>query len=358
MWGSSILDVAMGVVFGFLAISLFTSAAVEAINSALRLRAVNLKSGIMALVNDPDFEGLAKRLYQHALISPLGPGDPAPNADSPSPTPSRPGADNSTFLSRAKDVLCFWREYGPPYVDIRTLPSYVDKEQFARALLDVTGLTNAKAEDAKVGSPFAQPPSAELYKAIDDLRDPQIRDFLKGAAERTGGDLKLVADEVANWFDAAMDRVSGEFKRWTQALTFIIALAAAVVFNVDTIQIGAALWEQPSVAGQLKPPDHVENADYVKSEERAIAEIRALLDAGLPIGWPSGHFFEVSDGHGGWPYIWSSSTFARAILGWFITAFAALFGAPFWFDTLQMVIRLKGSGPSPAEKASKQAASA
>jgi hypothetical protein len=37
-------------------------------------------------------------------------------------------------------------------------------------------------------------------------------------------------------------------------------------------------------------------------------------------------------------------------LGWLITAFATLFGAPFWFDTLQRIVRLKGSGPSPAEK--------
>jgi hypothetical protein len=55
MFGSTILDVAAGVIFGFLAISLFTSAGVEAINSALKLRATNLKSGIIDLVNDPTF---------------------------------------------------------------------------------------------------------------------------------------------------------------------------------------------------------------------------------------------------------------------------------------------------------------
>jgi hypothetical protein len=41
-----------------------------------------------------------------------------------------------------------------------------------------------------------------------------------------------------------------------------------------------------------------------------------------------------------------------------ITAFAALFGAPFWFDTLQLIIRLKGAGPSPQEKKSGAAAAA
>ena len=77
MFGSTILDVAIGVIFSFLAVSLFTSATVEAINSLLQLRAVNLKSGIMALVNDPSFDGLAKHLYAHALVSSLGSRRPA-----------------------------------------------------------------------------------------------------------------------------------------------------------------------------------------------------------------------------------------------------------------------------------------
>ena len=39
-----------------------------------------------------------------------------------------------------------------------------------------------------------------------------------------------------------------------------------------------------------------------------------------------------------------------------VTAVASLFGAPFWFDALQLVTRLKGSGPSPGEKSSNTAA--
>ena len=45
------------------------------------------------------------------------------------------------------------------------------------------------------------------------------------------------------------------------------------------------------------------------------------------------------------------------LLGWLITAVAALFGAPFWFDALQSIVRLKGAGPSPDEKATNRAAS-
>jgi hypothetical protein len=40
------------------------------------------------------------------------------------------------------------------------------------------------------------------------------------------------------------------------------------------------------------------------------------------------------------------------LVGWLLTAVATLFGAPFWYDLLQQFVRLKGSGPSPAEKQS------
>jgi hypothetical protein len=46
------------------------------------------------------------------------------------------------------------------------------------------------------------------------------------------------------------------------------------------------------------------------------------------------------------------------LAGWFLTAVATLFGAPFWFDMLQQFVRLKGSGPSPAEKQSGAGAAA
>ena len=186
MFGSTILDVAAGIIFGFLAISLFTSAAVEAINSLLNVRVKNLRTGIMALVNDPNFTGLAKQLYQHALVNPLGPG----------------GAD-----------------------PLKNAPAYVDKTQFAEALLDITGLSAASAPAA------AQAPGAEAAAALKaqfdalktqvaNIPDPQIRQLIQGAVDRSAGDVKRVKVELANWFDNGMDRLSGQFKRQNSGSDF------------------------------------------------------------------------------------------------------------------------------------------
>lgn len=318
MFNSTILDVAAGVIFGFLAVSLFTSAAVEAINSLFKLRSRSLLSGIKALVNDPKFTGLAKQLYQHAAISPRGPGGDRP-------------------LARA--------------------PAYVDPLQFAAALLDVTGLSAVGAtETARAPGPEAV---AALRAKLAELGDPQIKQLLGGLIERTAGDLGLVEAGVAAWFDSGMDRVSGAFKRWTQLATVVIALAISIAINVDTIRLATLLWEQPMLAATIQassslPPDAATRVPT--TEQEATASLATILQSGLPIGWAPGHFAQVSDGHGGWLSVWSLATLPSTLLGWFVTAIAALFGAPFWFDILQSFVRLKGAGPSPAEAASGRAA--
>ncbi len=74
----------------------------------------------------------------------------------------------------------------------------------------------------------------------------------------------------------------------------------------------------------------------------------------LPFGWFDSSYLYQKDQKGHTTFIFGQV--CLAVLGWIITALASLFGAPFWFDTLQQVIRLKGSGPSPAEKTNNTAA--
>jgi len=328
MFGSTVLDVAAGIIFGFLAISLFTSAAVEAINSALNVRVKNLRTGIMALVNDPNFTGLARELYAHALVSPLGPGaaDPLKNA-----------------------------------------PAYIDKTQFAEALLDITGLS-AATPAAAAQAPAVQA-AAELKARMDKLNaqadiDPQIKQMLQGMVTRCGGDMNRLKNDLASWFDNGMDRLSGQFKRRTQLMTLVIALITAFLVNLDTIRVATLVWEQPALADKLDnaqfPATDPKNlADAFAAEKQVFAAVSALAQEGFPVGWPPGHFLDIQDENGKWGALWAAppSVLYRPLLGWFITAVAALFGAPFWFDMLQSIIRLKGAGPSPAEKADGRAAS-
>jgi hypothetical protein len=62
----------------------------------------------------------------------------------------------------------------------------------------------------------------------------------------------------------------------------------------------------------------------------------AVFDAmmALPIGWT--HFPPTP-----------GADFALQVAGWIITASTALFGAPFWFDLMQRVVRLRSTGTRP-----------
>src|SRR6185436_3270152 len=91
MFGSAILDVAIGLIFVFLVMSLIVTAVSELIASKLQLRASNLETGIRNLLhprsnNDSakPIEDLTKKIFEHPLVNSLSqPGE------KPSYIPSR-----------------------------------------------------------------------------------------------------------------------------------------------------------------------------------------------------------------------------------------------------------------------------
>ena len=74
MFNSTILDVAVGLSFAFLAISLAVSALTEAVASMMNWRSQTLLQGVKDLLNDQDFNGLARDIYNHALVNPRDTG--------------------------------------------------------------------------------------------------------------------------------------------------------------------------------------------------------------------------------------------------------------------------------------------
>src|SRR5262245_33770963 len=102
MFGSVVLDIAIGVVFIYLLLSLVVTAACELISAVLSWRAKNLMIGVRHLLNDPNQTKLAKKLYEQPLIKSLyRPGQ------IPSYIPSR------TFAVALLDVIAPSEEMGP-----------------------------------------------------------------------------------------------------------------------------------------------------------------------------------------------------------------------------------------------------
>src|SRR5439155_17819673 len=72
MFGSAVLEVAIGVVFVYLLLSLMCSAITEWVTAFLAMRAQMLWDGIRDILDDEEGQGLAKQLYEHPLVRRLG----------------------------------------------------------------------------------------------------------------------------------------------------------------------------------------------------------------------------------------------------------------------------------------------
>jgi hypothetical protein len=181
---------------------------------------------------------------------------------------------------------------------------------------------------------------------------------LSALASQAGNDLDRFRDSVEHWFDDAMDRVSGTYKRFANNFLLIFGMVVACGFNVSTIAIADALWTQPELrakatdlANQLDQAKRAEAAAAAgqpqadaatgaqsaasSSKELAVVALKQFNDLALPIGWS-----EKAT-----PAIKASPL--AYVAGWLITGVAVAMGAPFWFNLLGNVLKLRAAGPKP-----------
>src|SRR5215212_1229655 len=71
MFGSEILEVAIGMGALYLVLSLVCSAITEAVARAFAMRSSTLRSGIRNLLSDPEGKGLAGAFYDNPLVKGL-----------------------------------------------------------------------------------------------------------------------------------------------------------------------------------------------------------------------------------------------------------------------------------------------
>src|SRR5687768_6865787 len=79
MFGSAILDVAIGMIFIYLTLALVVTSLSELIAAGLKWRATNLAAGVQRLLNSGPGQGLAKDLYNHPMVRSLFKGDSGPS---------------------------------------------------------------------------------------------------------------------------------------------------------------------------------------------------------------------------------------------------------------------------------------
>jgi hypothetical protein len=196
MFGSTVLEVTIGLTFCYGTVALIVATIQEALASLFRLRAQTLLAGVKTMLNDPGFSALAQAVYAHPLVNPHGDG-------------------------------------GGGQRDLNSKPSYIEPANFAIALVDSI---------ARVPGEFAN-----LGPAIEAIPDPQLRLLLQGLYRRAG-DLEQFQQRIAAWFDNTMERTSGAYKRRQMLISFLISLLLAIMLNIDSIHLFQALWLHPATS--------------------------------------------------------------------------------------------------------------
>lgn len=316
MFNSAVLEVAIGVLVVFLLVSTVCTAIREGIESRLKTRAAYLEAGIRELLADVDGQGAARAFFNHPLIYSLFAGQYTPGPRT-----------RSTFESGHK------------------LPSYISGRSFAMALLDI--VARGPTTDAENAGPNAPPITLQSVRDnIGTLENPKLQRVLLLAIDSAEGDIERARAQLHQWFDDSMERVSGWYKRSTQTIIFLIAVAVVGLLNINTIAIAQYLYRNDFARAQV-----VAAAEEIHESGRAPtgdAAREMLGDLALPIGWDRGYGAPVAKP---WCDPEAKFDFWNDIVGTFagllITIFAAMLGAPFWFDVLGRVMTIRSTFKSP-----------
>ncbi|HMV67863.1 MAG TPA: hypothetical protein PKA64_13520 [Myxococcota bacterium] len=308
MFDTAMLEVAIALVFTYLTLALVLTAITEAINQWLSLRSKTLQAALLRLLDDKDTRD---DFFKHPLIRSLRESD-----------------DNH--------------------------PSYIPSEMFARTVLEMA----AKGRETV-------PATVADLRAV--LQDPQAgipeqpRLALLALLDEGVTSMDDARDRVAAWFDATMDRASGWYRRVIQSYTRWAALVLVLALDADTIGIARATWTDDALRHEL-----VARAENVVAKgedlpglvrkqgaqlEAALAELRADE---LPLGWTTDDVELLVPGvllpdHTLPPIVIAGNWLAK-LAGLLVSAAAVSLGAPFWFDLLNRLVRLRGTvAPRPTK---------
>jgi len=373
MFNSGVLDIVISLVFIFLLYSLLATIIQEMIASAFHFRAKILERAIFRMLEDEtkfssrissifylfkktgnggDTASASSEFYQHPLIK---------------------------FLGESKKS---------------SRPSYINRETFSKVLIDLL-----RGDQVKPGEDIRP----LIQKALDESKtnwggatiSQETLRFLKSIWADAQGDVEKFRESLESWFDETMNRASGWYKKNTQFILFFTGLLIAITFNVDTVNLVGKLQKDPKLREQI-----VQQADAfakahpgldqdiqqqkneidrlnseieknstslkpdslasVKDQELAnLANKKALQSKRdslfqqadslvktdlkktndlLGIGWKT--FNGCSVDVTGW---------LRTILGWLITALALSLGAPFWFDMLNKLMKVRSAVTASSE---------
>ncbi|GAB4360309.1 MAG: hypothetical protein Fur0042_29820 [Cyanophyceae cyanobacterium] len=234
-------------------------------------------------------------------------------------------------------------------------------------------LLNALAAFATPEDPTRQ----TLERAIAKLPN-SVQDSLLSLAQRVRrkttavqNDLMDFQMEVEAWYNRAQERAAGVYRRNARGISLLIGIAIAIAVNADTFHMiqslsadrvlrGAIVTAaEQTVTNNLPAPGQPIDADALRRQVDPI-----LDDLGLPIGWTGDRlqkqlypapYCPPAGSETAAPADCQQPSFAlwlwirvRVVFGWIVTGVAISMGAPFWFDLLGKIMKVRSIGQKNA----------
>lgn len=330
---NAILEVAIGLVFVWLVVSVATMETQNRISTFLNWRADYLERSILNMLKDPE---LVEKFYDHPLIMELHVKD-----------------KNGNYVKNRKGKIF--------------RPDYIPNTTFATAALEVIMNAGRDSEAAPVDSMSL----GEMAESMKNLagKNPNLASmtpYLFPKIDKATADLDEKISEyrknTEKWFNGVMGQTSSWYKIRAQWLSFWIGLIVAVALNIDTMHIAQELWKNPTARAVLV-------AQAEAQAQKELPDSKILDELNIPVGWTTtplakgktcgivsivdyrivirtgGTCLQVTSlpaFNNGWGIIVKA-------LGYLLTAAAAAQGAPFWFDILRKVVSVR----QPASSESK-----
>lgn len=327
------LDVAIGMIFIYLLLSLICSAINELIEALFKFRASELEKGIRELLNDKGGTGgIVEKLYNHSIIA---------------------GLYNGKYKPKS-----------------RNLPSYIPAGNFAIALMDLISPATDTSYSGVSGAGAVSQNSnngkslAALREAIQDWPQENSRQALLTIIDSARNDVDKAKENLESWYNSSMDRVAGWYKRRVQTMLVVLGFLVAFAMNADSIAILRSLLNDPPLRTALVAAADKyassSNSGNQTPEERVDANTKKLYSLKLPVGWDwdSNAIDKNYNNNYLMAIPWANTQqegihWFLKIIGWLITAIAVSFGSAFWFDTLNKVMVIR-STVKPHEKSKEE----
>jgi hypothetical protein len=375
MFNSVALDVAISLVFIYLLYSLLATVLSEIIATTLGLRARNLKEAVDRMLSDQKVTNFWLRFW-----------------------------DSLNFMKNPnnKVINAFYNTSEIKYLGSQgmfSIPSAFKASSFSKALLNILlgdgPVTREKVESA-LGTIIRSAEGVTDEDKKIKILDSETAKYILGLWEDSGGDLEKFKLQIEAWFDRTMEQATEWYKRKIQIVLLVLGFFMAWFFYADTFMIVKNLSVDKSAREQMVSMvnAYVQNNktvidNTIKKDSADLKSFNQKLDSLMAVKSKLEADIAVASGIlglGGWlpdtvivavdaksklkiynPQLDPASLsgketvlsggkihftfkeklnymlrlFYHHFFGFLITAIAISLGAPFWFDLLNKLMKLR-----------------